>query len=346
MESESSSKYVINHSQKVKDSCSFVFSKMSHINFNEDKLNNLVTYIHSNLLNYDTFDESSCHPTTSELTFEDSLGFCFIIDSINFCFWPNNFEYEDLVSNIKSAMMAETNIFSPANLLLLSDQKIKSLIFKNMTDVEDQIPERIRLLKEMAQFLVTKYHGSYSEMVLKTNYNALELLHEIVTQLVGFQDHTVYKTKQIFFYKRAQILVGDINEVLVMFKKSANKSLIPSSHSSSLNKMNIKGLSQIEEITSFADYRVPQVLNHFGVLTYSSDLTSIVNQKSVINSGSEYEIEIRAGMIQVVELIKEKLKTNHQIDKMSIEVDWILWQYGEKNLPKLIPHHRVLTIFY
>jgi hypothetical protein len=28
--------------------------------------------------------------------------------------------------------------------------------------------------------------------------------------LLGFRDHTVYKGKQIFLYKRVQILVGDL----------------------------------------------------------------------------------------------------------------------------------------
>jgi hypothetical protein len=30
----------------------------------------------------------------------------------------------------------------------------------------------------------------------------------------------------------------------------------------------------------------------------------------------------------------------------SIEVDWFLWEEGEKNLKNIVNHHRTLTIYY
>ena len=56
----------------------------------------------------------------------------------------------------------------------------------------------------------------------------------------------------VSFYKRVQILVGDI---WACFKGQS-----------------YGAFTDINYITMFADYRVPQVLIHFGTMTYSNDL--------------------------------------------------------------------------
>lgn len=33
-------------------------------------------------------------------------------------------------------------------------------------------------------------------------------------------------------------------------------------------------------------------------------------------------------------------------DIKTIEIDWILWQKGEELKDEIVPHHRVLSIFY
>jgi hypothetical protein len=38
----------------------------------------------------------------------------------------------------------------------------------------------------------------------------VRLLNVITKTLTNFQDHSIYKGKQVHFYKRAQILIGDI----------------------------------------------------------------------------------------------------------------------------------------
>jgi hypothetical protein len=305
---------------------------------------------------YDTFEDSSNHPKLKELDLEDSIGFCFLIDSINFCFWPNSFEYEHLVTNIKEAMKKEKGIFNPANIIKMEEQRFRETVFKGLTDNLNQIPERFRLLQEMANAIVRDFNGRYSDFVLESDYNSDTLLDMIVSNITGFQDHGVYKGKQVFYYKRAQILVGDINEVLVMYKKIiSNENFIqnneayyhiPETHIKKLKEMDIKGLKNVENLTCFADYRVPQVLNYFKVIEYSEELDKKIKNQVELVFGSEEEAEIRGIMIWVVELVKDYIFEKFSKKLMSIEVDWILWQFGEKNLIKMPNHHRVLTIFY
>jgi len=76
------------------------------------------------------------------------------------------------------------------------------------------------------------------------------------------------------------------------------------------------------------------------VLQYSVDLEQKLVNKFEVDPGSTEEVEIRAMTIQVVEKIKELCK------KTAIEIDWILWQRGEKSKDTLTPHHRTLTIYY
>lgn len=49
----------------------------------------------------------------------------------------------------------------------------------------------------------------------------------------------------------------------------------------------------IDKITMFADYRVPQILNTLGCLWYSPLLDHAVRQKREIESGHTWEIQMR-----------------------------------------------------
>ena len=45
-----------------------------------------------------------------------------------------------------------------------------------------------------------------------------------------------------------------------------------------------------------------------GILEYNDKLANIIDNKKEIKINSEYEVEIRANMLVVIDLIKEKLK--------------------------------------
>ena len=115
------------------------------------------------------------------------------------------------------------------------------------------------------------YHLSYNHLRLK--------LFNYFNMYKGFRDTVVYKGKLIHFYKRAQILVGDI--------WGAYKRPVEESHPFYFN--------DLHEVTMFADYRVPQILLHLGVLEYSPSLLNKIESKQEILFASEEETEIRAG---------------------------------------------------
>lgn len=78
------------------------------------------------------------------------------------------------------------------------------------------------------------------------------MLEILTSNFPNFQDHSIYKGHQIHFYKRSQILIGDI------YAKFEGK--------------RYGEFYDIGELTMFPDYRVPQILNHHNILTYSPQL--------------------------------------------------------------------------
>jgi len=55
----------------------------------------------------------------------------------------------------------------------------------------------------------------------------------------------------------------------------------------------------IDKITMFADYRVPQILNSMNCLIYSPTLEGAIKDKKEIASGSSWEIQLRGKFFEV-----------------------------------------------
>ena len=147
--------------------------------------------------------------------------------------------------------------------------------------------------------------------------------------ILGFRDTGIYKGRLVQFYKRAQILAAD---VWAAYGRSSGQS-------------HPFAFQDVHELTMFADYRVPQILRHLGVLIYSSDLSLRVDSLEVIPFGSIEETEIRANTIVAVQMLHDTLKSDLP-DLLVLHIDWLLWQWGESIKEDILPHHRTLTIYY
>lgn len=84
-------------------------------------------------------------------------------------------------------------------------------------------------------------------------------------------------------------------------------------------------------------------------MEYNEELATKIDSEVELPYSSPEEVEIRASTVIVVELIIEKIRADPILSKhitYSFELDWLLWQLGEKTLKELNPHHKVLSIFY
>ncbi|KAG0371141.1 hypothetical protein BGZ54_010115 [Gamsiella multidivaricata] len=158
------------------------------------------------------------------------------------------------------------------------------------SDTQEQIPllqDRIRVMREAGKVLVEKFDGSFTNCIAQADKSALKLVEIVTSNLSSFRDEAEFYGRKVQFFKRAQILVADLwacfqNQDYGEFK-------------------------DIDEITMFADYRVPQTLYHFRCLQYSSELLEILNRGEMLPSGSQLEVEIRGNSIWAVELIRRRI---------------------------------------
>mmetsp|Transcript_32531 Transcript_32531/g.71107 ORF Transcript_32531/g.71107 Transcript_32531/m.71107 type:complete len:224 (-) Transcript_32531:795-1466(-) len=197
--------------------------------------------------------------------------------------------------------------------------------------------ERVRLLRDTGAGLSKYFDGKASNMVRSASGSAVELVRLVVSHFPGFRDACIYRGRQVFLYKRAQIFVGDVwgsfcGEGLGSFR-------------------------DISELTMFADYRVPVVLRQLGIIEYSKQLAEMVDGKVEIAAGSEMEVEIRACTVVAVQLMCQAIEQRatkadcHPCCLPSghlpcVAVDWWLWERGEATREISPPHHRTHTIFY
>lgn len=87
------------------------------------------------------------------------------------------------------------------------------------------------------------------------------LLNIQYRKFAGFRDTAIYKGQLIHLYKRAQIFVADLW----------------GAYGRPTDKQHPFYFKDIDQVTMFADYRIPQVLRHVGVLQYSSALSALVD---------------------------------------------------------------------
>lgn len=272
-------------------------------------------------------DASAAGPLTCQ--------YVFVLDALNWCFWPTEgLEYDNLATALKVVLEADGAAFSGARLASLTLPQLMAW-FPSHTLPEPE--ERLLRLQELGAALEANFAGLAENMVKAAAGSAVRLVSLVLQHLPGFRDATIYQGRLVHFYKRAQILVGDVW----------------AAYGKQLESVEVVGVttpspycfSDIGELTMFADYRVPQLLRHFGVLEYDEELAALVDARLELSCGSPEEVEIRAATVLAVEQLRQTL-LDRGVSLLTIEVDWLLWQMGEESKERIKPHHRTRTIFY
>jgi len=185
--------------------------------------------------------------------------------------------------------------------------------------------ERLANAREVGRVLVATYGGQFARAVEAAGGSAVALARRIIQDFASFQDVSVYDGAVVRFYKRAQICEADIHGIF---------------GGESWGK-----LDDLDQLTIFADYKLPQVLRQEGVLVYSADLAARVDRLELLPPNSLEEVEIRAATIWAGELLRRALSA-HGIGALASEIDYYLWTLGQTPSPNERPYHRTRTIYY
>ncbi len=267
---------------------------------------------------------------------ETTAMYFLVLDAMNFCFWADAGEekwgivhdgkrlggYFALSTALKRAFNDDPRFADARYLAAMPGEDLTRILAGH-----GRIPlldERLANIHEAGSVLAFDYGGQFSDMIHAAQGSAQDLVELLVTHMPSFEDKATYKGKDIFFRKRAQILVGDIYGAL---------------HGEGLGNFH-----DIAGLTMFADYKVPQLLESYGVLRYSKELCRTIDSLQEIPSGDPREVEIRAASIWAVEMIKDVVFRKGR-RMTSLEIDWNLWTLAEgKNFQR--PYHCTRTTTY
>jgi len=268
---------------------------------------------------------------------EDAVSYLLVLDSLNFCFWPApgtdmwEIEYRSrglsgyyaLAASLKQAVESGTPITSADYLAELSLNVLRRVL-GGQGELQ-LLEKRVQILNELGHLLLEEHDGKACRLVESAGMSAVTLARFLAEKLSSFQDVVAYLGHKVFFYKRAQIFAADL------YGAFEGKSW--------------GSFADINKLTAFADYKLPQVLRPLGILRYTPTLAHAVDQQILIDPGSPEEVEIRANTIWAVELIKQELeRTGTKL--RAFEIDWILWDMGQGEEFKVRPYHRTVTIYY
>lgn len=284
------------------------------------------------------------------LTAQDLTLFLTVFHTIGFCYWPSprwTYQQGHTVYDGTAALLRSLCDFCVVE---VTEQTGASV--DQSSSVKSQI-DRAKLAHaatSLAEFqaalggqntlplLSDRYHFFKTLIDMQVLLTGTEIIERLLTKevamtkvfyikntLPGFDDTaTVQGFEAIPFLKRAQLLTGDIDYIL------------------GLTDPNGRGLEQIDSLTAFADYKVPQILRHSGVLIYGKELCRIVDNQIELAPQSREELAIRVFTLLAVEQLRCYLPgySAGQIDNM-------LWSASQiTDNVKIQPYHRTICTNY
>ena len=268
---------------------------------------------------------------------DEKLNFLLVYSAMGFCYWGDpawSIQYNGQSHQGSYGMIAAIGRAHDAGMSIL-DPMYRACMTKN--DLKDmlksdggEIPlfeERLKFVRETGTFLANNYDRSVSELICSTNQDVQELLGILVKNFSAFQDSYVYNRKEVEFNKKAQLFISDVHQLY--------------------GGQGLGYFSNINELTALADYRIPQVLRNFGILSYSKELADKIDQKIQLLKGGKEEIEIRANMVWAVKLMYDELNNKVGSPQISaISINDHLWLLRRKLFPDDDAHHRTMTTAY
>jgi hypothetical protein len=310
-----------------------VISRFRWVNFHPERLDGAVAswgYLLENRSNW-------AHPCHFLDDPEETVRWIFVLDVLNHCFWADPGQpvwtvsyrgksfsgYWGLAACLKRAMEQRFPITSAAYLARIPEHDLRG-IFAG----EGEIPmfaERLTNLREAGRVLQAHWQADIVHLVHAARESAVRTAALVVDSFPSFRDEAAYEGSTVAFWKRAQIFAADLYHAF--------------------SGKGWGAFPDIDRLTAFADYKLPQVLRHLGVLSYRDELAAQIDRRAELRAGSEEEVEIRAMTVWAVEALRIAfLNAGRRVTSMQID-NW-LWQLGQLDAFRTKPYHRCRTIFY
>lgn len=272
---------------------------------------------------------------------KETVDWIFVVDSLNFSFWlagEKQFQleynekvyedYEALCAAINRALDEGVAITTPAYYKDITLDEINHVFRSCNGTVLPLLEQRQKNLNEAGKILCEKYNGSFSNLLLECDHDVNHVIQKVTHHFTSFRDEATFDEQTVCFYKRIQILIADMWACF--------------------DAQSFGEFHNIELLTMFADYRVPQALLALNLLSYSEELMCKLQNNVQIPSDSREEMEIRGCSIHAVEILREEIGKLNESTVHSLMLDFYLWDFATHNPEKMkgFPEHRTRSTFY
>ncbi|MFN4151235.1 MAG: queuosine salvage family protein [Candidatus Sericytochromatia bacterium] len=275
-------------------------------------------------------------PTWEEEVFllngdERDLDFLFLINTINFSYWPDKNKQKWQINFRDKKYSGSFGLFGALkrgieNNYPLFDNKYLSQIsekdLKNILEDDIEIPmfdERLNILRDIGRNFIDNNIESFSQLLKESNNSCVTLIEKIISIFPSFRDIFYFNDEKFHILKRAQLICAMIH--------GRNRNIF----------------YDIDKITVFSDYRIPQTLRKLGLIKYNLDLSEKISKQTYLDQGSIEELEIRLSAIFCSEKIKETF-LNKKYN--SLYIDYFLWKDGQEIKEPDFDFHRTRSIYY
>jgi hypothetical protein len=265
---------------------------------------------------------------------ERLVDYILLFNSINFCYWGEpkwtiDFRGQPydgahgLMAALTRALEEGDPLLSGAFLTRIRPDSFRRILRGNVS-----IPleaERLAIWHECGPVLAREFDDRWHRVVQRAGGSAVQLVNLLVEHFPSFDDAAEFEGRRVAFYKRAQLAAGMLYQAFGGQAWGA--------------------FHDFDQLTVYADYKLPQVLRKLGILVYDEALSAQVDSRTPIPAGSRREVEIRAATVWAGELIRQALlpRAPHLT---AAHVDFWLWETSQQKSPDDRPYHRTLTTAY
>ncbi len=280
-----------------------------------------------------------------------TVNWLLLLDALNFCFWAEkdqprwSISYKgETLNGYWAEAAALTRAIEEGYTLwdarYLSDISSADLaaIFRGAPSLATnaaspsapavEIPlfeQRLVNAREAGRVLLERFDGQFAHVIEEAAGSAVRLALLLVEHFPSFRDVASFRGQDVRFFKRAQICAADLH--------------------AAFGGQHWGAFTDLDQLTIFADYKLPQLLRHCGVLEYHPALADRIDREELLEPGGEEEVQIRAATIWACELLRQTISAAASELETAADIDAQLWLLSQ-HIPNMRPYHRVRTIYY
>jgi hypothetical protein len=266
----------------------------------------------------------------------DTAMFVVGLDTLNHCFWPGTPRWSvtgpegQPVNGYRALSLTLSRRAGEGRRDLLEANRLATITADDLADFlggTGELPwrdERAAHLRNLGTWLRDAWDGQFLKVLEQADGSGVALARTVLQALPSFRDIPAWQGRSLPMLKRLQILVADLAAAFGGSGPGAFRDL--------------------DALTAFADYKVPQVLEALGVLEYASPLKDCLRSGEELPWGSEAELAIRAGTVAAVDALADALVLAG-VPARPMDVDVHLWTTGQ-GMALPLPYHRTRNWFY